>query len=311
MAKPGGRPIRKRVEARYLRSNGKPSFSNRVYAREQELEYIMRKYIARATPTEPVGEVIKHMTNPYCRRLPICRATGEIEGVITSSDIVSYFGGGDYYKIVVNRHKRNIYLALQEPISTIMSKDVIFSSVKENLCNVLEKMIIHGVGIVPIVDDDLKLVGVISERDILEHLSEKSVGVKVEEVMSRGVISVNINSTIMEASKSMIKYGYRRLPVVEGEYVLGIITTLNIIDYFASNKVFNYTPTGDINDALKVPIREIYDKRIITISPNVDVGEAVNTMVKEKVDALIVTCNDRMVGIITERDALLSLALKG
>ena len=142
---------KRRPELRYLRSDGKPNFSDRVHERESELEIIMRKDVKKLTPTETIGKAVKVMREPIYRRLPITSAVGEIVGVLTSSDVVNYLGGGEYYNIILKRHKGIIYHALEEPIATIMSKNVVYSYMKETIKDVLEKMIIYGVGVIPVV----------------------------------------------------------------------------------------------------------------------------------------------------------------
>ena len=303
-------PKRRRIDPRFLRSDGKPNFSNRVYERGSELDYIVRKVVERPTPTEPIGMVIKYMSLPYGRRLPICRATGEIEGVVTSSDVVSYFGGGDYYNIVINRHEDNLYSALEEPVSTIMSREVVYSEISETVVDVLEKMIVHGVGIVPVVDKEMRLIGVVTERDIIEHLVDKHVGIRVAEVMSRAVISVSIESSIGQAARNMIRYGYRRLPVVDGDSVVGVVSTLDIIEFYASNRAFHYAPSGRMSETLKAPVKEIYNPKIVAIEPHLDVGDGATIMMRENVDHVIVASDNRMLGILTERDVLLALSLR-
>lgn len=311
MARRPSIPRRGRIDPRFLRSDGKPNFSTRVYERERELEYVMRKTVYKPTPTEPIGKVVKHMKSPYGRRMPVCRATGELEGVLTSSDVVSYFGGGDYYKIVVNRHKDNIYSALEEPVSTIMSRDVVSSNVGESLVELLEKMIVYGVGVIPIVDDEDKVLGVVSERDVVENLAEKKIGTLVSEVMSRAVISISKDSTVGKAAETMIKYGYRRLPVVDGEEVVGIVTTIDVIDFYSSNRAFKYSTSGKVSETLKAPISEVYSTRVPIVRPDLDVGEGVDVMLREGTDFAIVALEGRMVGILTERDVLIALSLRG
>lgn len=302
---------RTRIDPRFLRSDGKPNFTNRVYEKARELEYIMRKHFYKPTPTEPIGRVIKHMTQPYGRRMPICRATGEIEGVVTSSDVVSYLGGGEYYNIVLNRHGDSIYSALEEPISTIMSREVIYSSIEESLVDLLEKMVVYGVGIIPVVGSDGRVLGVVSERDIVENLAEKKVGVRISEVMSSAVVTVARSSTIKRAAETMLRYGYRRLPVVEGEEVVGVVTTLDIIRLYSSNKAFKYTSSGRVGEVLKVPVYEIFNTKVPVVPPDADVGEGVDLMLEEDVDFAIVASEGRMVGLLTERDVLIALSLRG
>jgi CBS domain-containing protein len=82
-----------------------------------------------------------------------------------------------------------------------------------------------NVGAVPIVDNQ-KLVGMITDRDIvLRCIAEKHpASSKVEEIMSKRLITVTPDSTTQEAAKIMAKNQIRRLPVVEGDQLVGIVS---------------------------------------------------------------------------------------
>ena len=77
---------------------------------------------------------------------------------------------------------------------------------------------------------------------------------------------------------------------------------MDIIRFFGTGKVFRYLKSGTITQVLSTPAVEIATKDVATIEPNVDVGQAAKIMQEKNIGALPVVKNEKLVGIITERD---------
>ncbi len=82
-----------------------------------------------------------------------------------------------------------------------------------------------------VVKEKEKLVGILTERDILLALAKKSDirGVKVKEIMTKRVVTISPNKDIYDTIIIKKKKGLRRLPVVEKNKVIGIITWKDIL----------------------------------------------------------------------------------
>ncbi len=303
-------PPRRAEGIRYIRSDGKPEFTTRVHEKPGDLMLLAKRPVVTSTPTTPLSDTMKIMVSTGRRRVPIVTADMSLVGIVVATDIVNYFGGGEYYNILINKHGRNFLSAINEPTSTIMTRDVIYAYVDEKITDALERMLKYDIGALPILTKDNKLYGMITERDIVNYLMEKHIGVKVSDIMSTNVVSVNIDATLGYTAKLMIKYGFRRLPVVRQQYVEGIVTTMDIVKNFITGKILEYAPSGLMNDILNVKIKTIMTSRVITIEPDADIGDAATKMINENVGALLVVEDNLLKGIITERDILLALSIK-
>lgn len=74
-------------------------------------------------------------------------------------------------------------------------------------------------------------VGILTERDILKKVVVAGLDptvTKISQVMSAPLITVPIDTSIGEACRIMIERGIRRLPITEGNNIVGIITTRDI-----------------------------------------------------------------------------------
>ncbi|MDQ1146836.1 CBS domain-containing protein [Bacillus sp. SORGH_AS 510] len=112
-----------------------------------------------------------------------------------------------------------------EKIRDIMTDNVECCTLLDNMYEVALKMKDLNVGAIPIVDQE-KIVGMITDRDIVVRgVAEKHPGsTKVEDIMSNNLVTVSPDSTSKEAAKLMAEHQIRRLPVVEGDKLIGIVS---------------------------------------------------------------------------------------
>jgi CBS domain-containing protein len=112
-----------------------------------------------------------------------------------------------------------------EKIRDIMTDQVECCTLLDNVFEVAVKMKELNVGAIPIVDKD-KLVGMITDRDIvIRGVAEKHPGsTKVEDIMSDKLITISADASTKEAANLMADHQIRRLPVVEGDKLIGIVS---------------------------------------------------------------------------------------
>ena len=93
-------------------------------------------------------------------------------------------------------------------------------------------------------DDQNYPIGIITERDIVRRVisdNKDPKHTKATEIMSKPLITIETNTYVYDVSVKMVKNKIRRLPVVKGKTLSGIITITDIIKYFhEKNKENNY-----------------------------------------------------------------------
>ena len=136
-------------------------------------------------------------------------------------------------------------------VKDIMSKDIECCSLLDNVYEVAVKMKELNVGAIPIVDEE-RLVGMITDRDIvIRGVAEKNPGsTKVEKIMSDQLVTVTSDTTTNQAAKLMAEHQIRRLPVVEGENLIGIVSlgdfaTHQLTDEQAGNALSEISEQND------------------------------------------------------------------
>ena len=83
----------------------------------------------------------------------------------------------------------------------------------------------------PVVDDKGKVVGVVSEFDLLKALKEgkKLEQVTAEDIMSKNPICVSENTPVAEIIDLMMKHNIIRVPVVRNDNLVGVISRCDIL----------------------------------------------------------------------------------
>lgn len=264
---------------------------------------IAKSPVVTMAPTTPVYDAVKIMVKEGFRRVPVAEpATKRLLGIITATDVVDFFGGGTKSQIVQRKFNGNFFKAINEPIKSIMTQDVFYVYTTSTIAQAFAMMKNHKIGGLPVVDEDKRVHAILTERDAISFFAGKISGVKVVNVMSLKLITATPSMSIYEAEKTMVEKGFRRLPIVVDGKVTGMITARTILRFFGSGEVFKHLRSGTMAQVLQTSILEAATKDVYLVSPDADVGEAAETMRQKKVGSVLVAKNERLVGIITERD---------
>ena len=271
--------------------------------REGEIMTIAKSPVVTMAPTTPIYDAIKIMVQKGFRRMPIADpGTHRLRGIITATDLINYLGGGEKYQLIQRKYSGDFFKAINEPVKSIMTTDVVWISTSAKISDALRLMKKHNVGGLPVVDEEKHVWAIVTERDIILLFTGKFSGVKVADVMTRKVVTVAPRISIYEAARSMVEHGFRRLPVVLDSKFIGLASVRTLLRFFGSSQVFKHLQSRTMAQVLQTSILEATRKNVVTVEPNADVGEAARLMRENNVGSLPVVQNERLVGIITERD---------
>lgn len=287
---------------------GPVDFKSRISHNQGDIMAIASKNIVTLPPTTNIMGTVKTMLKYGFRRVPIADAgTNRLVGIITSLDIVDFLGGGLRHNIVKNRYKGNLAAAINEDVREIMKKDVVSLGVNDNISNAIKTMIEKNIGGIPIVDDDDVVVGIVSERDFVRTVADITTSKSVNKYMSNKVVTASPDISVGEATRTMIEKGFRRIPIVKEDVLLGIVTASDVMRYLGSGEIFQKLMTGDVSDAFQVPLKTLILRDIVWTNSGIDIGEAAALMLKNKVGALPIIDDGELCGILTERDIIKAL----
>ncbi|MBU4492595.1 MAG: CBS domain-containing protein [Euryarchaeota archaeon] len=299
----------KEVRDAYIRNVGPLDYKTRISERSGDIMTIASRQVVTIPPTTPIIDAVKTMLGKGFRRLPIADAgTNRLKGIVTSQDIVDFLGGGKRHLIVKNRFKGNLLSAINGSISEIMEENVVSLNEKDSLKDALSTMIKENIGGIPITDREGRVSAIISERDFVFLISGIVTGKTVNDYMSRNIVTAPSDMSVGTATKSMINNGFRRLPIIKDNVLIGIITASDIMRFLGSGDIFNKFATGNAKEVFEVPIRTLIRRDVVFIRSDVDLGEAASIMLQKNVGSLPVLEDGELKGIITERDFVRAMA---
>lgn len=123
----------------------------------------------------------------------------------------------------------------------------------------------------------------------------------VRDYMTRKVVYVSPDTTIAHAADIMRDQDLRRLPVIEHDQLVGLVTEGTIAE--ASPSKATSLSIYEMNYLLnKTTVGEVMIKDVITISSDASLEDAIYLMIKHSIGVLPVSDNGVLVGIITDKD---------
>jgi CBS domain-containing protein len=124
----------------------------------------------------------------------------------------------------------------------IMTTDVITVSPNTTIRNLAMTLIKNQISGAPVSAKNGKIVGVVSEADIVAKK-----GKDVKAIMSKKIISVGEETSVEEIARLMTTHRINRLPVMRKDAVVGIVSRADIVSAIALGKhVALHTPVYDL-----------------------------------------------------------------
>ena len=113
-------------------------------------------------------------------------------------------------------------------VGEIMTPDVLGLEPATSLVDAARRMHERRVGAI-VVQDGERLVGIVTERDILRAVATGAIGGSVADVMTHGPDTIGPDESAGQAAALMIHGGFRHLPVVDGNAVVGMLSIRDLV----------------------------------------------------------------------------------
>ena len=115
-------------------------------------------------------------------------------------------------------------------LADVVKPEFITVAPEDTLGEVAERMTQQNVGSV-IVKDHGRLIGILTERDMLRAMAARvhTSDARVRMWMTADPITAPADMNLEDAAQVMLEHGFRHLPVVDGETVLGVVSLRRVI----------------------------------------------------------------------------------
>jgi len=119
-----------------------------------------------------------------------------------------------------------------------LCRPVVSVDMDESVQDVLDKSSWDKISSVVVLDGDKNVVGIISEKDMIyaESLGIKKKDLKAWQVCSKNLIKISPEDSIMGAARLMVDNKVHHVLIMTGDYVEGIISTLDVLKQFLDTK---------------------------------------------------------------------------
>ena len=127
---------------------------------------------------------------------------------------------------------------------------------------------------------------------------------KVEEYMTREVVSFDIEDNLYDISHFLVENPFRRVPITQNEKITGMITRADLIKYYRQ-QVQTTQPIAGTKRSRDGLAEEIMQYGLLSVTPKTPVSEAMDLIVKYNLPGLpVVDAQNALQGVLTEKDLL-------
>lgn len=132
------------------------------------VEQIMSRDPFAVEVGDSVGDVMNQLAEADVRHLPVVDG-GELVGIVSDRDLRAFIPTA----MVELEHPREVRERLAQPISDVMSGNVVSVNPETELGEVVDVMLEQKIGAIPVVEaDSARLIGIVSYTDILRAARE-------------------------------------------------------------------------------------------------------------------------------------------
>ena len=172
-------------------------------------------------------------------------------------------------------------------VRDVMVREVAYAEIPGNRDDVLKALQDRKVSGLPVVKKG-EVVGIITRSDLLRNREEDQTAL----LMTRDPVVISPDRSIVEASKLLIQHKIRRLPVVEGKELVGLVTVADIVRVAEGMNI-------------EESIEPYLEKETVVLWSEMPLPVAGSIMEFAAVEACPVIDTDlKLVGMISDRDLI-------
>lgn len=278
---------------------------------DRPVEEVMTREVVTLTPQMSLADAWQKMLDTLIKAMPVVDEKGHVVGMLTDEDLLERAGVQARLAVAQKLDKETLTAEIERlrqlplRVADVMSQPAITARKREPLGLAATRMAESGIKRLPIVDDQGKLVGIISRVDILRLLMEKpahplspppGAARTVGEVMSPVIPAVSQDADLAEIIEKLLESGLHRLIVLdEGGQAIGLISDADVVARVRPRYrkgVLAALAGQEATLPQDVRASDLMSPGLLTMSPETSLLEAVHQMLQTKRKWLVVVDTD-------------------
>lgn len=178
-------------------------------------------------------------------------------------------------------------------VRDIMGREIITASPDDTVLAAAKRMSENNISCVVVTDDEM-VIGILTDKDILKGIAGNDTDfhrLRISQRMSSPVEVIAPEESVIVAGKTMEAKGIKRLPVVDGGVLVGIVTQTDV-----TRGLISISPLGSVS--------EIMSTQIATVDTGATAAEAARIMASRGISCLVAMHRQEVAGMLTEKDLL-------
>lgn len=267
----------------------------------------MSSPVITVTPDTRLTEARRLMDENKIRALPVIQE-GVLVGIVTRRGLLRL----DLSQLDLQAWQKTTFLS-EIRVKEVMSAKPITASPSSRIPKVARVMLENKITAVPVVSDE-RLVGILTNSDmmrfIISECTSSNQKASVENVMTDEVVTIQEDTSLLEAHRLMGTMRIRSLPVFQDDQLVGLVTRTNLMSSdlprvaARNNQELSFM-------VLTQPVEKIMSRDLITIRSDASITDAARLMLDYKIHCLpVLNADNKLVGILTESDLFLLIVQK-
>ncbi len=197
------------------------------------VEDYMTRNIVTFDEQDSLADICDCLIKNHFRRVPILHEN-KLSGIISRADLIKANKDKFEPQVIAEKSKEQKKVLLARDI---MKCGLITVQRQTPIYEALEILASRHITGLPVVDDYMNLVGIISEKDMLKLLYDPTVKPgKTEDFMTEEVVSFNHDDSLSDVCDCLINNNFRRVPILNQGKVVGIISRADVMVCVLKNK---------------------------------------------------------------------------
>ena len=170
------------------------------------------------SPADTIEQLARVMRDYETDSIAVVDPSPRIIGGVLLSDV---------FPVIISRHE------LHGIVASHMTRDVTIASPTDTIQKIYTMIMESGFSAFPVVKKK-RIVGIISRRDLIRTRRVQSIIARhahttIEEVMSKNVVTIGPDEPIGFAAELLVKHDVSRLPVIDGDRIVGIVDRHDVL----------------------------------------------------------------------------------